>query len=514
MDRESSTGRSSWTPGWLAAGGLAAMLSACERAATSHSTRDATLDGTPADTIPADALGERPESADVTSPAPPPWPRELPPARVWGEANARRSARVIVHAHSVHSHDACDNAPYLDGGVNEPCLASLRAALCRTHVDALFLTEHAGLLADGPFERSMQLRDGDTPALEDGAMVGYSFSCSDGHRVLVIPGAENELMPLALRGHPRPISARTLTETYRSASPEAIARFREAGGFVVVSHAEQKDVDVVRAMRPDGTELYNVHANLDPRIAGPFLGVDVGDFFVDVPRFTSPAFRTEPDLLFLGLFRENVPDLVRWSALWRDGQRVVGLAGSDAHENAIPRRLADGERGDSYRRIFRWFSNELLVDGAITRRSLLDALAASRARVRFEAWGVAEGFAWRVATAAEDGGREELVADGASVSLARQPVLEVVAPTVFERDPSLPVPEVRVRILRASAEAPSGWTEVASDPVRARYAPELPGVFRAEARITPHHAAPYLPRLERYVHDVPWIYAAPISVGE
>jgi hypothetical protein len=451
---------------------------------------------------------------DDGGPALPPWPRELPAARVWGEAGGRRAARVIVHAHSVHSHDACDNAPYIDGGVNEPCLVSLRTALCHTRVDAVFLTEHAALLAQGPFERSMQLRPGDAEETEDGARVAYSFACPDAHRVLVIPGAENELMPLALRAHPQPLSGRTLEETYRSASLDAVARFRGAGGFVVLSHAEQKSVDLARSLRPDGTELYNVHANLDPRIAGPFLGVDIGEFFVDVPRFTNEAFRTEPDLLFLGLFRENVPDLVRWSALWRDGQRVVGLAGSDAHENAIPRRLSDGERGDSYRRIFRWFSNELMVEGPFTRRSLLAALAASRARVRFEAWGVAEGFRWTLATADGDGGRDERVADGERASLAERVTLEVVAPTVHALDPSLPAPAIRVSILRANGDDPTGWTEVASDARLARHTPLSPGVFRAEARITPHHAGPYLPRLERYVREVPWIYSAPTVVTE
>lgn len=468
---------------------------------------------TPSDAAPSDVVGDLPEDGDAgrsDSGARPPWDPTLPPASAWVAPAGFRSARVIVHAHSVHSHDACDGEPYVDGGVNEPCLQSFRAALCRTRIDAVFLTEHSSLLAEGPFERAMQTRPGDETETEGGRTVGYRIVCGDGHRVLVVPGAENELMPIALREHPRPLDGRTLIDTYRASSPEAIQRFREAGGFVVLSHAEQKEVPLAVSLRFDGTELYNVHANLDPRIAGPFLGEDIGAFFSDIPRFINPAFGTEPDLLFLGLFRENVPDLVRWSAMWRDGQRVVGVAGSDAHENTIQQRLADGERGDSYRRVFRWFSNELLVEGtSISRASLVAALSSARARVRFEAWGVAEGFQWTVRE-----GATSTLADGASVSLSRSPALEAVAPRVWNLPSALPVPAIRVRILRADSSDRSGWTEVATDPSMARFTPTSAGVYRAEAVITPHHARPYLPRLERYVREVPWVYGAPVRVTE
>ena len=59
----------------------------------------------------ADAPGD--DAADV--PAPPPWPHVLAPARVMGEARGLRATRAIIHAHSVHSHDACDGNPYVDG---------------------------------------------------------------------------------------------------------------------------------------------------------------------------------------------------------------------------------------------------------------------------------------------------------------------------------------------------------------------------------------------------------------
>ncbi|MFO0557015.1 MAG: hypothetical protein U0269_03240 [Polyangiales bacterium] len=487
-------------------------------AITAISTSLACNRGTPADASVSDATADDATLEDVSedstpsmdaAPRPPAWPHELQPASAWGSdlTAPQRSVRVIIHAHSVHSHDACDGNPYVDGGPNEPCLQSFRRALCRTRVDAVFITEHSSLMAEGPFERVLQTRAGDRVEMEGGRAVAYSFDCDNGHTVTVLPGAENELMPIALREHPQTLPSMDLVQTYRTASVESVANFRAAGGFVVIPHAEQKEVAFALSLRPDGTELYNVHANLDPRIAGPYLNVDIGDFFADIPRFIDPGFRTEPDLLFLGLFRENVPDFIRWSALWLDGQTVVGVAGSDAHENTIQRLLADGERGDSYRRVFRWFNNELIIDGPVTRASLLAGLRAARARVRFEAWGSAEGFRFNVAS----GGSRSL-ADGSTVALSSNPVLEVTAPRVLGLDPSLPAPVIRVRVFKADSRAPTGWTEVASDPRELRFTVTEAGVYRAQADITPNHARPYLPRLERYVREVPWIYSGAVRV--
>jgi hypothetical protein len=150
----------------------------------------------------------------------------------------------------VHSHDACDGNPYVDGGVNEPCLQSFRHALCRTRVDVVFLTEHAGLMAQGSFERVMQLRDGDEPVTEAGALVGHRIGCADGHRVLLLPGAENELMPLALTRHPD-TGAGTLDDAYHTDDAAGVARFRAAGALVAVPHVEQHSLTYLIKLSPN-----------------------------------------------------------------------------------------------------------------------------------------------------------------------------------------------------------------------------------------------------------------------
>lgn len=443
---------------------------------------------------PPDATAQR--AADPAPPTPahaapmvarrPPWPRTLPPASVMGDGRGRW-LRIVVHAHSVQSGDACDGRPYIDGAPNEPCLQSFRGAACATKLDVVFLTEHADRLASVRFEESMPLREGDEPLREDGALVGYRIRCDDGHRVMVLPGAENDLMPIGLARHPEPVDG-SLERAYRTGGARGARLFREAGALVAVAHVESRGRAQLRAIAPEVIELYNIHANIDPAIAGPTLGIDMSRLRADVLRFADPEADLDPEWGFLAIFRENRPDLAHWAVFAAEGRAVAAVAGSDAHENRFPMRFPDGERGDSYRRIFRWYANALQVDGEVTRRSVMAALSQAKVWAVMEAWGTPQGFSF----ALEDG------------------ALRVGVPRVHALDPSLPIPEVRVRILRASAGAT--WQEVAAGREALSYTPTRPGAYRAEALITPHHARPYIPGMERLIREVPWVYSNVIAV--
>lgn len=455
----------------------------------------------------AGAVVDAEELPDVVLPdvpAPPPWPRDLVSARVMGEARGYRTMRAIIHSHSVHSHDACDGRPYVDGGPNEPCLMSWRSAMCRSNLDVIFLTEHDDLMASVSYETVLQMRPGDQPVMEGGQVVGSSIGCPDGHRVMLLPGAENDLMPIALRRHPDPLNG-SLNNAYNADGPAAAARFRAAGAMVAVPHVEQRTIEYLRELQPDIVEIYNVHANLDPRIAGPHLMFNVGPALADILQFQRPGRGLDPEFLFLTWFTENNNDLRKWATLLAEGRRIPGIAASDAHENVLPQPLPDGERGDSYRRTFRWFSNELLVQGELTRESALEALRQSRVFVAFEAYGTPVGFSY---TATAGSAVSEM---GAEVMLAAAPTLRVTRPTVNNLNAMLPVPTTRLRILRAQASGE--WTEVATaDTGDLSFTPTTAGVYRAEVRMTPNHARPYLPGMERLVRDVVWIYASPIYV--
>ncbi|MDO9017337.1 MAG: hypothetical protein Q8S73_22230 [Deltaproteobacteria bacterium] len=437
-------------------------------------------------------------------PPPPVWPRELPPARIIGEARGYRAVRSIIHAHSVHSHDACDGNPYVDGGPNEPCLQSFRAALCRTRIDVIFLTEHDSLMATVPFETVLQMRPGDEPVMQDGRLVGSRIGCPDGHRVLLLPGAENDLMPIGLTRHPDPLDG-SLARSYNANDPAAVARFRAAGGLVAIPHVEQVPIAHLREIGPDLVEIYNVHANLDPRIAGPHLGYNVGPALADILRFQRAGTGLDPEMLFMVFFQESANDLGKWAQLLTDGRRIPGFGASDAHENVLPAPLTDGERGDSYRRVFRWFNNQLWVQGELTRESAMEAIRQSRVFVTFEAFGTPVGFSYT----AQTGDRTREI--GEEIMLSESPVLRVTRPQVHQLNPLLPAPTTRLRILRA--EAAGTWTEVAvADAGDLSYTPTAAGVYRAEVRITPNHLRPYLPGLERLMREVPWVYSSPMYV--
>lgn len=445
--------------------------------------------------------------ADV--PARAPWPHELASASAMGAPRGMSTKRVIVHAHSVHSHDACDGRPYVDGGPNEPCLQNFRRAMCRARIDAVFLTEHAGLMAEGSFERVMQLREGDEPVMENGARVGYWTRCADGHRTLWLPGAENELMPIGLARHPDPVGG-SLGSAYHADDAAGVARFHDAGALVAVAHCEQRTIAELRALRPDLIEVYNVHANLAPNIA--YMAnptANNGQAIVDLLRFNGAASPLEPDLAFLAFFAENTADLAHWALLWNDGINMPGVAASDAHENTFMALMNDGERGDSYRRIYRFFSNETLVEGELTRASVMDALRRGRSYVAFEALGTPGGFSFHARTA--DGRAFEM---GSTVRLADTPSLVLRAPTLHMAAADATPPRVTMVLYRAEAERwavqqrwenPGAMGEITVPVTTA-------GVYRVEVRMVPEHARAYLPGMEQLVRDVPWIYGNPIRV--
>ncbi len=476
-----------------------ALALACTETPATPATPDATV--TP------DAA--KPDATVDAAPALPPWPRELPPARELGEARGLTPRRVIVHSHSVHSHDACDGNPYVDGGPNEPCLQDFRRAVCETRLDVVFLTEHEDRISSVELPTVLQMRPGDEPIMEGGAVVGSWIRCADGHRTMILPGSENELMPIGLRRHPDLVNG-SLDRAYHAYDPAGVARFRAAGALVAIAHVEQRPYEEVLALAPDLVEIYNIHANIGPdiaHIASPEF--NLGQALVDVLRFRNTSSGLAPDLAFLSIFAENTNDLAKFARFWSEGRAIPGVAASDAHQNAIPAILADGERGDSYRRIFRFFSNEVLVAGELTRAGVMEALRRGRSYVVFEAFGTPTGFSVHALT--RDGTVHEM---GATVPAADMPVLVLRGPSLLVPRQPLAPPRIKLRVYRAEAdrwvmmqewENPAAMGEI-------RWTPPMPGAYRVEARIVPEHARPYVPGLEARVRELPWIYGNPILI--
>jgi hypothetical protein len=429
----------------------------------------------------------------------PAWDKTLPSADVMGARRGLVPARGIVHLHSPYSHDACDNAPRDASGVpNEPCLQHLRAALCTTHIDFADLTDHDDTMADEDFATLFSMRDDDQPVMVGANQVASKILCDDGHQVLVTIGGENDLMPIMLDHHV-PGTALERHAIYNGTDATAIAAMRDAGALVWVAHTEQHPHDELMRVVPDGIEVYNLHANLDPKIRGPYLGLDPAGALENAVEFADTnEGHPEPDLALLSFLTPNTPAIMRWNELLADGRKIPATAGSDAHENALPVTLADGERGDSYRRVLRWFANIALVADPKDPAQIKAALKGGRMFAVFEMMGTPLGFDVHAGSAE--------LGDEAPVGT----MLEVSVPTIRGLDPTLPAPEIKATVWRIDSSgaqiAATGAGPTLSVPMSSV------GAYRVEISIIPHHLGPYLRDLGTAFADqeLPWIYASPI----
>ncbi|MBX7192279.1 MAG: hypothetical protein K1X94_09485 [Sandaracinaceae bacterium] len=447
---------------------------------------------------------------DDAGPPPPPWPDSLPSLA----SVTRRDyhlARAIVHLHSPLSHDACDGEGFVDGALaDEACLDHLRFAACALHMDTLWLTDHAPHVEEVSFEAAHWATRPEDDLVRDagGAAIAAHWGCDDGHRVLVMVGSENEMMPVGLTRHPSTDPAvladpARLGPIYDADGAEAAAVFREAGGLVLYAHTEGHSLEQIRGSSPDGIEIYNTHANVDPNIREEFLGLGRLDYAPMLLRFQNAGFHLEPDLAVLSFLSENDNALDKWDTLLAEGRTVFGTGGCDAHENTFSTLMPDGERGDSYRRMMYWHTHHLLVSGE-GREAMMEALGSGRFYLTFEVFGTPVGFDFRADTAL-----------GATCEMGQHcpagSTLRVSRPSLPPGFPSDPAPRITLRILRA---ADGGAVEVArGEGEELTFVADEVGVYRAEVRMVPEHARPYLGRFaDELVREVPWVYSNPIDV--
>lgn len=456
------------------------------------------------------ACGGDDESGADAGPNLPTWSRELPSAAdAIGARRGLSPARGIIHLHSPYSHDACDGDPRQmesSGPINEPCLSDLRQALCDTRQNYAAMTDHDDSMAEESWETLFLVRGTDELVTNTaGDTIASRMKCENGHEVLIFVGGENGLMPIMMDHHPVGTVSQ-VHDFYNDDSPSASEAFRNHGGMTWINHAEEKSIDWIRDRNPDGLEIYQLHANIDPNIREEHLGLDAAGAIASVVEFADPQAQATPDLALLSFLEANSPAIAAWDTLLGEGKRVSGSGGTDAHQNAVNLMLSDGERGDSYRRMIRWFSNVALVDDVRDPEAVEDAVRRGRFFVSFDMFGQPAGF--------------DVVAMGASagelgdeVSVSEGATLEVTLPTVYMLDPSLPAPIIRARILRVDS---TGTTEVA-DAIGAKITAPLDavGAYRVEVLITPSHLGPYLGKLEDRgwaTREHVWVYANPIYV--
>ncbi len=449
--------------------------------------------GPTADTVPLDTLAQ-----------PRPWDPGQPDSSRIAAVRGLRIARTIVHAHSVHSHDACDGKPTINGKPNEKCLGQLKQGLCKTRVDALMLTEHISSLATTAFDELLLLRAGDEAVLAGGKKVAARFKCSDSFRPLMMVGAElKATMPLGLQRHIDGPTAQ-LKALYGGSDTALDGKLRAAGAALYQAHTESKPLAELKQHKLDGIEVYNLHANLDPTIREKHLGLSKLGYINDLaPFFGKDATDPQPDLGFLAFFVPSGNAVDKWSALLAL-RPTAGALGTDAHQNVLPLPARDGERMDSYRRMFRWFSNHLRVK-AITPDAVREALKLGRGYMVFEVLGTPTGFDFH---AAAGGTIHEM---GAQVSVSASPVLKVSLPSLLDPDPAVTAPELELRLLRV--DSAGKLSTVAQGKSALSHTATAPGAYRAEVHMVPRHLETYLgSKGAKLIKRTIWIYSNPIYV--
>lgn len=447
------------------------------------------------------ALAGAAACSGAAEPAPTPWrPGTTLATPRAPSARGLLDRRGLVHAHSVYSHDACDNEPVKNGERDPLCFDDFRRGVCQSKHDFVMLTDHDDAFEETEFPDSLLYRParGDVLVERGGDPVASWAACEDGTRALIMSGMEAGVMPVGLERHLLPRGERGY---YGDTSSTAIMRHKEAGAVVLVAHTEEWTPEQLVELPLDGFEMYNLHANT-------FVGIGTALELLFLVNEKKPGLPV-PDLAIVPLWSEDPRYIETWGSVLARGKRAVTTMGTDCHRNTFPALLEDGERVDSYRRMMNAFSNHLLVrpeaDGTWDDRHLKAALKSGRVYGVFEMLGYPQGFD----VYAEAGGRTYELGEG--VPLGGAPRIIVRRPVLIGLDPARKAPLLTVRLLRARE---GGFDEVASSTEGdLSFTPTQPGAYRAEVRMVPHHLTEDLGMFAaRSVTDRAWIYANSIYV--
>ena len=303
------------------------------------------------------------------------------------EIRGLKTIRGIIHAHSWYSHDACDNNPV----GNTECLAQMREAFCTTKQDYIMLSDHGTMFADHEYPDVLlyEADQGDQLLFdEENLPIANRITCPDNSVVTLMAGTENDIMPIHIHHHP----AGTIDERhalYSRTDPAVVPLLHDLGATLIVQHDEEWTTDNLKALAPDGIEIFNLHAAIAPNLR-PNLGLPSLDFVANVLSFMTDPKKPAPNLMIMTFWPETTAWSDRWDALL-GVQKTYATAGTDCHRNALPFPLSDGERADGYRRMMQFFSNWIKVTGE-EPADLEDGIDNGRLMAVFEFLGFPMGF--------------------------------------------------------------------------------------------------------------------------
>lgn len=394
-----------------------------------------------------------------------------------------RIARVITHDHSPYSYDACDYNGMPNGQVNSSCLSDLKASFCKNHVDFVFITDHPNAMANYEMSALLLPQSGDTILSTSGApYANVMSSCDDGFRPTLTVGFESNLVALGMTQHldVDPSTRASLYEGQTSAFKDQLKTM--ANAIVVVPHTESRSVSLIESIQPDAIEIYNIHANLDPKIRKTYLGLAPFQVMASLVTYLIDPFKElNPDYAFMGFFQISDIYFQRWNQLIYDNYKVTGLVGTDSHQNIFPQIVADGERFDSHRRLVRFVSNYVLTQ-TLDLSSVKTAILNGRSIVVAEGIGVPSGidFYATVGSTTLEVGQQATLSGGSSVITAKMPSIYGGISKGSEN------PVIRLELRRVIADG-KDETVASSTSGDISYTTSQTGAYRVHCYIIPKH---------------------------
>ena len=283
-----------------------------------------------------------------------------------------RLIRGQIHAHTSYSHDGCDEKLGEEGILDQDCLTDFRNAACDTAMDFVCITDHDDFFAEYEFPEVLLYREdeGDELIMRDGDPVANRVACPEGGESLFLAGTDNHLLAIGLERH----AGETPDERYAvygAKTIEAVETLRVNGALTASGYSDEWDVDLLYSLPFDGFEVYNPVTNLRTNMAATAEMV--------AKMLTAPEDVPVPEIGIISIYQENEESLKRWAHLLQL-RPVFSYIGTNAHQNVFKDPTSDGERLDSWRRLFHWYANYVLVptDEELTDRVLIDAIAAGR----------------------------------------------------------------------------------------------------------------------------------------
>jgi hypothetical protein len=337
------------------------------------------------------------------------------------------------------------------GGHSTGNFAELIAAAKANQLDFVIMTEHP----QQDFDTAVMTLNG----MHGGVlfMNGNEVATSNGDRLLLIPGS------------PDAASAGTRT------TQEVIDKQRSGGGLSFAAYPA--DSQSWQTTSVDGVEVYNLFTNT--------RGINPVVMFLD----GLWSYGSYPELMFANFFARPTENLKRWdNAISASNRKLVATSGNDAHSN-VGLSLNDasgkqwlGVKLDPYERSFRTVRTHVLIgkDKALSRESLLEAMALGHCYVSFDIFSDAKGFSFTA------NGVEPQKILGDEIDLAKGLSLKTSAPL-----------NARFMLLK------DGSVIDQKPGTAAEFSITGAGVYRVEA---------YLDSLPTPVKGQPWIISNPIYV--